>query len=140
MQIHVCEVVGNRTRHGEFELTVDFLTRQDINTIKRNVKDSQVMWHQDATSVSLVVAELQQEMIVQSHPCVQSPRAHWIASITLNCFIIESNTMIQLFVQSICFPTPASLAGKQNSEIINMSKRTIQQYYHSMLFQYTPQL
>ena len=55
----------NQTRWIVNDQTVarkHLLTRQDINNIRRNVKDSQIMWHQDdATSVSLVVAELQQE-------------------------------------------------------------------------------
>ena len=52
-------------RRDEFEQTVGrkhYLSRQDINNIKRNVHDNQVIRHQDdATSVSIRVAELQQE-------------------------------------------------------------------------------
>ena len=59
------EDIGNRAKRNEFEQTVGrkhYLTRQDINNIKRNVQDNQVIRHQDdATSVSIRVAELQQE-------------------------------------------------------------------------------
>ena len=63
--VDIREDIGNRTRQDEFDQTVarkHYLTRQDVNNIRRKVKDTQVMWHQDnATSISLVVAELQQE-------------------------------------------------------------------------------
>lgn len=63
--VDIREDIGNRTRRDEFDQTVarkHYLTRQDVNNIRRKVKDTQVMRHQDdATSVSLVVAELQQE-------------------------------------------------------------------------------
>lgn len=61
----VREDIGNRTRRDDFNQTVGrkhYLTRQDVNNIKRKVYDNQVIRHQDdATSVSIRVAELQQE-------------------------------------------------------------------------------
>ena len=59
------EGIGHRTKRKEFDQTVSrrhFVTGQDIQNIKRKVDDNLVMKHSDdATSVSLTVAKLQQE-------------------------------------------------------------------------------
>ena len=52
-------MLGTERKRGEFDQAVGrkhYLTRQDVNNIRRNVKDNQVIRYQDdATSVSLAV-------------------------------------------------------------------------------------
>lgn len=59
------ETVGDRSKRGDFDQSVSrrhFLTKSDIRNIRVKVDDRIIKRHEDdATSVSMIVAELEQE-------------------------------------------------------------------------------
>ena len=95
------EDIGNRTRRDEFDETVarkHFLTRQDVNNIRRKVQDNQVIRHEDdATSVSIRIAELQQEPF--NHILVYKPQGmsdNQYPSLPMESFILVMQTEFQM--------------------------------------------
>ena len=100
----VREDIGNRTRRDDFNQTVGrkhYLTRQDVSNIKRKLHDNQVIRHQDdATSVSIRVAELQQEPfnpILLFKPQGEPDSQHPTLSIESFILIMQTEFQMQLY-------------------------------------------
>lgn len=91
------ETVGDRAKRGDFDQSVSrkhFLTKSDI----RNIRDNRIIQRHedDATSVSLIVAELEQECFNPMLMFKPQGRADQTHSLGPDSFVLVIQTQFQM--------------------------------------------
>lgn len=94
------ETVGDRSKRGDFDQSVSrrhFLTKSDIRNIRVKVDDRIIKRHEDdATSVSMIVAELEQESFNPILIFKPQGKVDQTLSLESNSFVLAIQTQFQM--------------------------------------------